>query len=252
MNKSLKEKVYNLVEAEGEHDLFDHFILILVLLNIVAVGLETIVGLKQQYYNQFFYFRYFSIIVFSIEYILRIWACNILPKYSHPLWGRLKFALKPIVLIDLISIIPFYFPIGLLDLRHLQMFKMLRYSHSVQDLIKIIRLQAKPLVSGIVLILMLMIISGSILYYLEFSEQPKVFSSIPASMWWAIVTITTVGYGDMYPISFLGKLCAAVTAVCGIGLFALPAGIMGAAFLDHVKDKKETDKFCRNCGFKSE
>jgi voltage-gated potassium channel len=250
MTDKLKKKIYDLVEAEGEHDFFDHFILTLVVLNIFAVGLETIESIKAHYYNQFFYFRYFSILIFSIEYVLRIWCCNILPEYSHPLWGRLKFAIRPIVLIDLISIFPFYFPIGKLDLRHLQMFKMLRYSHSVQDLIKIIKTQGKALLSGIILIGMLMVISGSILYYLEYPEQPKVFSSIPASMWWAIVTITTVGYGDMFPISFLGKLFAAITAICGIGLFALPAGIMGAAFLDNVKEQRAPSKFCGNCGSK--
>jgi voltage-gated potassium channel len=247
---SLKKKVYDLVEAEGKPDLFDHFILILVMLNVIAVGLETVESIKAQYHFFFYYFECFSITIFATEYILRIWACNINPQYSHPLYGRLRFAIKPIVIIDLLSFIPFFFPVWRIDLRHLQMFKMIRYSNSVQDLIKIIKTQGKPLVSGIILILMLMVISSSALYYLEFPVQPKVFSSIPASMWWAVATITTLGYGDMFPISALGKVFAGITAICGIGLFALPAGIMGAAFLDHVKEQREPPKFCSNCGTK--
>jgi voltage-gated potassium channel len=250
--KSLKKKVYDLVEAEGKPDLFDYFIIVLIIINVAAVSLETVESIKAQYHSFFYYFECFSIAIFATEYILRIWACNINPQYSHPLYGRLRFAIKPIVIIDLLSFLPFFFPVWKLDLRHLQMFKMIRYSGSVQDLIKIIKTQAKPLISGMILIIMLMVLSSSTLYYLEYPVQPKVFSSIPASMWWSIATITTLGYGDMFPISVLGKILAGITAVCGISLFALPAGIMGAAFLDHIKDKKEAPKFCSNCGSKHE
>lgn len=246
-----KKHIYDLVEAEGEHDWMDHCLLGLVLANIVAVVLHTVPYIAHNYETSLNYFKYFSISIFSIEYFLRLWSCNYNSNYSHPIFGRIKYALKPIVLVDLISIFPFFlFGINL-DLRHLQMFKMARYSEAMQRVIKIVRSQASHLISGLILIGMLMVASASLLYFLEHDDQPKLFTSIPAAMWWAIVTITTVGYGDIFPITFLGKIVAACTAIFGIGLFALPAGIMGAAFLDDIKEKKDiSQNFCHNCGTK--
>lgn len=248
-----KKHVYDLVEAEGAHDWVDRSIFVLVIANIVAVVLQTIPEFANWLTTPLKYFKYFSIGIFSIEYILRIWSCNLNTNYTDPLWGRLRFALRPLVIVDLISILPFFIPGCSLDLRHLQMFKMARYNQSLQRVIKIIKSQGQELLSGLILIAMLMIFSATILYYAEHTTQPKLFYSIPASMWWAIVTITTVGYGDIFPITLVGKVCAAVTAICGIGLFALPAGIMGAAFLDDVKKEKEKNnpaKFCCQCGHK--
>lgn len=249
---AIKSKVYDLVEAEGEHDWFDHAIVILVLLNVLAVGLETVHSLIAKFHTEFYIFEVFSIACFTIEYVLRFWACNINPRYDVP-WGRLKFALHPIVIIDLLSFLPFFLHFKVVDLRHLQMFKMIRYSESIKHVVKIIKSQSKALLSGIILITMLMTVSGSLLYYTEHTAQPTVFTSIPASLWWAIVTITTLGYGDMFPVTILGKIFAALTAVTGIGLFALPAAIMGAAFIDHLKEQREKlnpPKHCSNCGAK--
>lgn len=249
-----KKHIYDLVEAEGEHDWVDHCLLGLVIANVAVVILQTVPGFYERFSHPLQYFKYFSIGIFSLEYFLRIWACNHNPQYSHPLWGRLRYALKPIVIIDLISILPFFVPYYNLDFRHLQMFKMARYSEAMQRVVKIVKSQASHLVSGLILIGMLMIASASLLFFLEHDAQPKLFSSIPAAMWWAIVTITTVGYGDIFPITFFGKIVAACTAIFGIGLFALPAGIMGAAFLDDIKEQKEKinpPKFCHNCGVKT-
>lgn len=251
---TLKAKIYSLVEAEGKNDWFDRFIICLVLLNVFAVALETVETIGLRYHLIFHYFEFFSIACFTAEYILRIWACNSNPTYNTK-WGRLKFAIRPLVIIDLLSVLPFFLHFKIVDLRHLQMFKMVRYSRSVRHIVKIIRSQAQALISGVILIAMLMIVSGSLLYYMEHEAQPKVFSSIPAAMWWSIVTITTLGYGDMFPITILGKVGAALTAICGIGLFALPAGVMGAAFLEHMKEEHEKDNekkhppnYCYNCG----
>lgn len=249
---AIKGKIYNLVEAEGSFDWFDYSVVTLILLNILAVGLETVHSLAVKFQTEFYVFEIFSIACFTIEYLLRIWACNHNPKYNLP-FGRLKFAIRPIVIIDLLSVLPFFLHFKVVDLRHLQMFKIIRYSESIKHVVKIIKSQAKPLLSGVILISMLMIVSGSLLYYTEHTAQPTIFTSIPASLWWAIVTITTLGYGDMFPITILGRIFAALTAVTGIGLFALPAAIMGAAFIDHMKEQREKinpPKHCSNCGSK--
>ncbi len=249
-----KKHIYDLVEAEGEHDWVDHCILGLVIANVTIVILQTVPGFSERFSTALKIFKYFSIGIFSIEYFLRLWACTYNDKYSHPIFGRIRYALKPIVIIDLVSILPFFIPGINLDLRHLQMFKMARYSDAMQRVIKIVKSQGSHLISGLVLIGMLMVASASLLFFLEHDAQPKLFTSIPAAMWWAIVTITTVGYGDIFPITLWGKVVAAFTAICGIGLFALPAGIMGAAFLDDIKEEKDKTnppKYCHNCGVKS-
>lgn len=147
-----KKHIYDLVEAEGEHDWVDHCILGLVITNVTIVILQTVPGFSEKFSTILKYFKYFSIGVFSLEYFLRLWACTHNPNYSHPIIGRIRYALKPIVIIDLISILPFFIPIWNLDLRHLQMFKMARYSEAMQRVIKIVKSQANHLVSGMILI----------------------------------------------------------------------------------------------------
>lgn len=252
----IKKKIYEILEPTGGERssigrFFDIFILSLIFLNILAVVLSTVQSLSKQFHSYFFYFEFFSVIVFTVEYILRIWSCNVDKKYQHPFTGRVKFSLRPIVLVDLLAILPFYLPMIIpLDLRFIRairllrlfrLFKMGRYSKSLNVLKDVIRNKKEELVLIIFVVLIMLIIFSSLMYFVEKDVQPEAFASIPHAMWWGIITLTTVGYGDVYPITVIGKLLAALISFLGIGMFALPAGILGSGLIEAVQ--KRDDKF---------
>lgn len=245
----VKDKVYEIMEPTDKKRtkiarFFDVFILSLIFLNIIAVILSTVESLATHFYNYFNYFEIFSVVVFTVEYILRIWSCTIDKKFQHPIIGRIKFALKPIVLVDLLAILPFYLPLIIpLDLRFIRairlfrlfrVFKMGRYSRSLNILKDVIGDKKEELLLVIFVVLILLIIFSSLMYFVEREAQPEVFASIPHAMWWGITTLTTVGYGDVVPITVLGKILAAVIAFLGIGMFALPAGILGSGLIETI------------------
>lgn len=185
-----------------------------------------------------------SSLIFTIEYILRLWLSTVDRRYSHPLWGRLRYALTPLSLIDLISILPFYFLllfpslnfVNLIRvLRLLRLLKMSRYSDSVRTRVTVLYAKNEELIATAFAVFILLIFASSIMYFVEYEAHPKAFGSIPDAMWWGVVTLTTVGYGDIYPITPLGKLLGAILAFLGIGIFALPAGIIAGVFLRNYK-----------------
>ncbi len=268
----MKAKIYSVIEEVGDEDSrrFELFILTLILLNIVALCLETVVSLKTDYRHFFRAFEVFSVAVFSVEYVLRLWVCTVNPRYRHPLWGRLKYAVASLALIDLLAILPFYLPfilpfVGLqtLDLRSLRavrlfrVFKLIRYSKTLLLFRRVVWEKRQELSVTLFFLVFLLLFSSSLMYYAEHTAQPDNFSSIPAAMWWAIATLTTVGYGDVYPITNLGRFFASIIAVLGIGLFALPTGILGAAFVEEVENARQVKKdqvqqkrcqYCPHCG----
>lgn len=228
---------------------FDVFIMTLIVLNVVAVVTETVESLYTKYKVYYDFFEYFSVFVFTIEYIIRLWACTAQPKYSHPVWGRLRYMFSVEALIDLLAILPFYLPLFFdLDLRVIRMlrlfrllriFKLGRYSLAFAMIIKVIEKRREELMITLTLVLVLMILSSSLMYYIEHEVQPEAFTSIPATMWWSVATLTTVGYGDVYPVTPLGKVLAALIAILGIGIFALPAGILAAGFESEISRKEK-------------
>ncbi len=237
------------------------FLFFLIVANVFAVILETLPSLSTKYNNMFFSFEIFSVFVFSIEYVLRLWSCTINPKYRHSVIGRLRYALSPLAIIDLIAILPFYIPFLLpFDLRFLRIarvlrvfriFKIGRYSKSMDLFIRVIKNKEEQLIMSIVLMFILLVISSCLIYFLEHEIQPDVFDSIPSALWWGVVTLSTVGYGDIYPITPLGKIVASITSILGVGIFALPAGILASGFIEEIQREKKTDdeiKFCPYCG----
>lgn len=189
-----------------------------------------------------------SSLVFTIEYALRLWVCTVERKYSHPLWGRLKYSLTPLSIIDLISILPFYalllFPnlsfVNLIRLlRLLRLLKISRYSEPVRTLGAVLSAKKEELTATAFAVFILLIFASSVMYFVEHEAHPKAFGSIIDSMWWGVVTLTTVGYGDVYPITPLGKFLGAILAFLGIGLFALPAGIIASGFAEEVQKRKQ-------------
>jgi voltage-gated potassium channel len=261
----IKKKVYAIVEVVSHEDLvtrkfdvFDIFIIVLIVLNIFAVILETVKGIYDSIPQLFRYFEIFSVIVFTIEYVLRVWTCTINQKYKNPIAGRIKFVLSPLALVDLFAFLPFYVPMIIpFDLRFLRAFRLLRlirvlkigrYSEAVKLFGRVLNSKKTELFTAIFVIFVLLIISSSLLYYVEHGAQPDKFSSIPEAMWWGVVTLTTVGYGDIYPITPFGKFFASIISLLGIGLFAMPAGILSAGFVEEIKAKKLIKDKCPHCG----
>lgn len=254
MRESAKVKVLRTLDKGDESDklsrAFDTFIMALILLNVLAVIVETVDSIYAKYEEAFYYFEVFSVIVFSIEYIIRVWACTASEKYNHPVWGRLRYMVSPEAIIDLLAIVPFYLPIVLNNadgrmirvlrlLRLFRLFKLGRYSLAFTLITDVIRKRKEELVVTLTLLLIMLIFASTIMYYIENEANPEAFNSIPETMWWGVATLTTVGYGDVYPITPLGKLLGAMIAILGVGLFALPAGIIAAGFESELSERKK-------------
>lgn len=225
---------------------FGMFIVTLIGLNVIALILQSVKSIDALCPRLFYIFELVSVIIFTVEYVARLWSCVEKPVYHKPLRGRLRFAVTPLAIIDLLAILPFYLPFLGLDLRFLRILRMMRifrvaklgrYSQSLQMLNRVVVAKKEQLLCTVFVLVLLVVIAASLLYYAENHKQPEAFSSIPAAMWWAVSTLTTVGYGDIYPQTGLGKLMASIIAILGIGMFALPTGILGAGFVEEVGRK---------------
>ena len=231
---------------------FDGFIITLILLNVAAMVIESVRRVHDAFRGGFISFECFSVIVFTIEYAARLWSCVEDPVYKRPVVGRIRFALTPLAIVDMLAVLPFYLPFLGMDLRVLRMFRLLRimrimrvaklarYSESLQMLMRVLKAKREQLISAVFILLIMLVVAATLVFYAENKAQPKAFSSIPAAMWWAAVTLTTVGYGDIYPITVLGKIMGAMIAMMGIGMFALPTAILGAGFLEDLEQHKKS------------
>jgi len=264
MINKIKKRIYEILEVASPDDkiskIFDIFIITLIFLNVIAIIFETVKSLSIEFSDFFKAFEIFSVIIFSIEYVLRVWSSTANPKYKKPFIDRLRFMFSPLALVDLFAVLPFYLPMFIpFDLRFIRAVRLLRifrllkigrYSESMKLFGKILKAKKEELFITIFAVFILLIISSSLLYFIENNAQPEAFSSIPSAMWWGVATLTTVGYGDIYPITTLGKLLGAVISLLGIGLFALPAGILSSGFVEEIKKSKEIKKVCPHCGKK--
>ncbi|MCU7844679.1 MAG: ion transporter [Candidatus Thiodiazotropha sp. (ex Monitilora ramsayi)] len=234
------------------------FLVGLITLNVLAVILDSVEGIYRAYKPWFDTFEVFSVAVFTIEYVLRLWACTSLPAYRHPVSGRFRFALTPLALVDLFAILPSLLTWGGIDLRALRVVRLARiariaklghYSKALQLMASVVRRKRHELAISLILMFVMLILASSLMYVVENEHQPEAFSSIPATMWWAVATLTTVGYGDVTPVTGIGKLLGAFIAIFGIGLFALPAGIIAAGFIEEKEDDSNTyPSHCPHCG----
>ena len=253
---SWKARIYQILEKAEDGDRFsrtvDLMLIALIFLNILAVILETVASLEEQFGAFFAWFEWFSIIVFSIEYLLRVWSCTEDPYYKDPVKGRLKYIFSFMSLIDLVSLLPFFLPRlinldgrFLRSLRLLRLFRLLkftRYSKAMKIISKVLRSRREELTISMAIAGILLVTVSCLMYFVEHTEQPEAFSSIPATMWWGVATLTTVGYGDIYPITVLGKILGGIMAVLGVGIFALPAGILATGFNEVLGDKEDDIK----------
>ena len=258
----VRSRIFGILEAASEGDAtsraFDIFIVSLILLNLLAVILETIATLSARYSPVFRNLEVSSVVIFTIEYTLRIWTCTINEKFRQPILGRIRFVFSPLAIIDLAAILPFYLPMLIpFDLRFLRiirlvrifrMFKMARYSESLKLLINVFKAKKEDLATTIFIVAILVILASSLMYFAENQSQPVAFSSIPQAMWWGISSLTTVGYGDVYPVTPIGKILGSIVSLLGIGMFALPTGILASGFNEEIQKRQNGAKVCPHCG----
>ena len=247
-HKAFRRKLYHVLEDKGysswSSKLDQTLLSILIVLDISSFILETSFQLNQRYYLIFKTIAIFSTVVFTIEYGLRLWLCTVDRKFRHPIWGRLHYALTPMAIIDFISTFPFYLILVFHSLAFLKTLRLLRlarilkigrHSKALRSLLQVVVRKQEELFITFSTIAFLLIIASSLMFFVEHDAQPEAFPSIPAAMWWGVVTLTTVGYGDIYPITVIGKLLGASLAFFGIGVFVLPAGIVASGFAEEVK-----------------
>ncbi|MBL0324881.1 MAG: ion transporter [Cytophagaceae bacterium] len=220
---------------------------VLIFLNTIAIILNTIPSLSSTYHHIFWDFEVFSVIIFSIEYLLRLWSCVESRFYTHKFWGRIKFIFSFWGIVDLLAIAPFFLSAFVTDfgvirmlrlLRILRLFRMSKYFHAFRIIKNVLTSKREELILAFSFIIFLILFSSSLMYFLEHPVQPENFSSIPAALWWGVNTMTTVGYGDIYPITLAGKILGSLVAISGISLFALPAGIIASGFNEHIRGYK--------------
>ena len=241
---------------------------VLIVVNVVAIVLESVPDLAERWSLWFASLETFSVIVFSVEYAARLWIAPEQPQFARPIVGRLGWIVTPVALIDLAAVLPSLLSATGVDLRVLRVLrlsrlvriaKLGRYSIAAQTLQQVLRTKAPDLIALLVLLMVLLVVASAGMFHLEHDAQPQTFSSIPATMWWGIVTLTTIGYGDMAPVTALGRVLGGVIAILGIGMFALPAGLLGAAFVEELGKARErlaglrsapakTHSSCPHCG----
>lgn len=225
----------------------------LIVSNASLVAIETLPNLSARFHSIFVGFEVMSTSIFALEYLARIWVCVEQGRYAHPLWGRLRYALSPLPILDLIVVLTFWSTVDLRFLRVARMvrlLKVLNLAHFEDSLHRVgaaLSRRRELLIVAMVMMVFLIYASAAVLYQLEHSAQPNTFSSIPETLWWAMTTLTTIGYGDMVPITPLGKLCAGLISVFGIGVFALPTAIVTAAIVEAGASDRGI-VICKHCG----
>lgn len=226
-----------------------YIILFMIFFSIVLFSIETELSLLEKYSVPIAFLNLAIAVLFAIEYFTRVWVCVEDEKYQGK-FGRLKFIISPMAVIDLIAFLPAFIFTGSTSafwLRLLRVFRILRivklgrYSTSLQVVFSAIKRSWRELIVTFGVALSFLYFSAVTLYFVEAEAQPEAFGSIPRSIWWAVATLTTVGYGDVYPITALGKICAGIIALIGIAIIALPAAILAGAFIEEYRDQKKKD-----------
>ena len=247
--KSLRKRIWEILEKGNSNDRVsfytDIFLITLIIFNIIAVLLETVESIYFRYALEFLIFERFSTLVFLIEYILRVWVCVEEKIKNNKLITRLKYASTWPAIIDLLAVLsgllPMIFEVDLRILRALRMLRLLKFSRYFKVmnlLLGVLKEEKQSFLAAMFLLTIAMLIASTGIYLFEKDAQPDKFSSIPEAMWWAIATLTTIGYGDVTPVTGMGKFFGAIIAIIGIGVVALPSGILASGFTDQLKRRQ--------------
>lgn len=249
----VRERTWQVLEGTRREDRLSRwvqgFIITVIVLNVAAVVLATVQELQDEYDRFFWYFEVVSVAIFTVEYAARIWACTVDDRFRGPIRGRLRFAVTPGAIIDLLAILPFFLPrLTSIDLRGIRAVRILRllrllklgkYSESATLLWGVLTSKREQILLALLAVIVALVFVSSMMYFAERTAQPDKFASIPQSMWWGVITLTTVGYGDVYPVTTVGKVLGGCISLLGIGLFALPAGILASGFEEAMEKKQE-------------
>ena len=246
--KDLRRRVYRVLEQGPVGDrvskAVDRFLVVLILINLIAVALESIPKYEDRYATTFALIEFFSLVVFTIEYGLRLWSAVEHGPHQHmaATRARLKYALSPAGIIDLVAVLPFWFAMILpgdlrvvLVFRMVRFFKFARYSPAMRSLLDVLYNERRALFGCLVIALGSALVAASLMHLAEGDVQPDKLGTIPDAFWWAIVTIGTIGYGDVVPVTALGKLIATGTIFTGLVMMALPVGIIATAFAEQIQ-----------------
>ena len=242
--------------AEGAGFYVNWFIMILIAANVAAVVLETVDPIQTSFGTELGYFEIISVLIFTLEYLGRVWSNVENIDGWDPVWDRLRIIKRPMLIVDLLAILPYYLALlgigvdlrflrALRLIRLLRLLKLVRYSESMRAFGKAFRTKKDQLIVAFSANLILIVIASSLMFFAESQAQPDNFGSIPETMWWAVVTLTTVGYGDIAPITLLGRVLGGIVAILGIGLFALPASILASGF---IEESSYDTTYCPDCG----
>jgi voltage-gated potassium channel len=252
LGKPYTHRLFDLLESRSPRGwslVVQGGLILLIFANVAAVVLETVESFAKSYAGFFHWFEIVSVTIFLVEYLLRLYACTAGPReqFHHPVWGRIRHAFTLLAIVDLLAILPLFFLLlfgldfgSLRLLRILRVLKLMRYSPAMATLGRVVYNERKGLFGALVILLVLLLLSATTVYYLEREGQPKTFGSIPDSMWWAMAALTTVGYGDVTPVTPLGRVIAGFVAILGIGAIALPTGIIASAFIEEAKRRDFT------------
>jgi len=248
MARKIRHRLYQILEQGPVGDraswLVGRLLVALIVVNLVAMTLESVPSLEARYHFLFGLIEVGSLILFSAEYVLRFWVAAEHAPHSHlsPAQARMRFALSFDGLVDLFAVLPFWLALFfsadlrfVLVLRAIRFLKLVRHSTAMRSLLDAIYTERRALLGSIVILAGTTLMAASMMYLVERDAQPDKFGTIPDAMWWAIVTLGTVGYGDVVPTTVPGKLVAAVTILFGLMMVALPVGIIASAFANEIR-----------------
>lgn len=252
--------MWEILEQRSKDDsiarIVDFLLIVVIILSTICIVLSTEPDLSLAHKKLLFTIEVISVLIFTLEYIFRIWVCTEDPNFSKPVSGRIRFALKPFLLIDLLAILPFYLTLFISPdfvfirifrlLKIFSMFKLGRYFAAIHIIVNVIHSKKEELIISLFGFLTLLFVSASFIYFAENEAQPHLFSSIPASLWWSVVTLTSVGYGDVVPVTLIGQIVGGFISVLGVVMMGLPTGILGAGFVEEMRKREIT--LCPRCG----
>ena len=259
----IKRGVFEVIQPSAEatgrrrilSSIFDCMIMALIVFSVLSVFICTF-RIPDWLYRILIRIEFVSLIIFTVEYALRIWTANLLYPGLHPIRARIRYITSPMAIIDLISILPFLVPVlhtyNLIGVRVfrlvrlLRVFKLNRYSEALAAIGDVLRRKSQQMIASVFFVFMILILASLLIYYAEHDAQPDQFENAFSGLWWAVATLTTVGYGDIYPITPLGRFLGAIIAILGIGMVAVPTSILSAGFMELLEkgtdDEKEAGK----------